>query len=67
MALCEKCSAQLSGDEVGLYRKIVNRSAESFLCLHCLAEKMCVPENDLKEMIERFRRAGCTLFDKFNN
>ena len=64
MTLCEKCSAQLSGDEVGLYRKIVNRSAESFLCVHCLAEKMYETERDLKEIIERFRRAGCTLFDK---
>ncbi|MBR6807964.1 MAG: hypothetical protein IKM46_06255 [Clostridia bacterium] len=62
MAVCEKCGAELTHDEVGLYRKIVLREAETFLCIPCLAEKFCVPEEDLRSMVERFKRAGCQLF-----
>ncbi len=62
MIKCRKCSQELTRDEVGLYRKIVAREAESFLCIPCLADKFAVPEKDLWEMVERFRRAGCQLF-----
>ncbi len=62
MIKCRKCSRELTRDEVGLYRKIVTREAESFLCISCLAEKFAVPEEDLREMVERFRKAGCQLF-----
>ncbi len=67
MIRCEKCTAELTGNEIGLYRKIVHRSAESFLCIRCLAEKLNIPEADLHDMINRFRRAGCTLFAPIDN
>ena len=62
MIKCRNCKCELTRDDVGLYRKIVTREAESFLCIPCLAEKLAVAEEDLCEMVERFRKAGCQLF-----
>ncbi len=64
MPRCTECEIELTRDEIGLYLKTVSRNAESFLCPACLAKKWNVPESDMRDMIERFRRAGCTLFDK---
>ena len=65
MSVCEKCGKGLTHDEIGLYRKIVTRNAVSFLCVSCLAEKLSLPPKDLLEMIDRFKRAGCTLFSNY--
>jgi len=59
---CEKCGAELSADEIGLHRKLVNRGATSFRCLACLGEHFDLSRNELLEMIERFRGQGCGLF-----
>ena len=61
---CMVCGAELSRDEVGIHKKMVNRRATEFLCLPCLAKKFNLPEADLYAMIERYRKAGCVLFDK---
>ena len=62
MERCGKCQKPLSMDEIGLHKKIVNREAEQFLCIDCLAEHFKTDREELFEMIERFRKAGCTLF-----
>ena len=62
MDRCTKCGAPLSRDEIGLHRKIVNRGATEFCCIRCLSDHFKVSEAELREMIERFREAGCTLF-----
>ncbi len=64
MHRCTKCGKVLTRDEIGLHLKVVSRRAESFLCPACLAEKWDVPESEMRDMIERFRRAGCSLFDQ---
>ncbi|MDR2525241.1 MAG: hypothetical protein LBC83_03460 [Oscillospiraceae bacterium] len=52
----------MSGDEVGLHKKIVNRGAVEFRCPVCLSAHFKIPVEELRHMIERFRKQGCTLF-----
>ena len=60
---CAVCGRTLTADEVGLYRRLICRSAESgFLCLTCLAARFSCGEDLLRDKIKKFREAGCTLF-----
>lgn len=61
-ARCKECGAPLSNNEIGLFKKLVSRRAESFLCIHCLAKTFSCDESLLYEKIEQFKEAGCTLF-----
>ena len=62
MEVCIKCSAPLSRDEIGLHKKLVNRGSKEFCCIRCLSEEFKISEKELRELIERYREAGCTLF-----
>ncbi len=64
MARCYKCEKELTADEVGLYRKTVDRMAEKFLCIDCLAAHFDTTAESLRQMIERLRATGCMLFPK---
>lgn len=59
---CLKCGKTLSFNEIGLFRKMVNRGATEFLCISCLAEHFKISQEDLRAKIEYFRKTGCTLF-----
>ncbi len=41
---------------------MVNRGAVECLCIDCLSEELDIPTDELYELIEHFRRMGCTLF-----
>ena len=62
MAKCCQCGKELSADEIGAHKKLVNRGAESFLCRECLAEKFQIPPELIDEKIKQFKKQGCTLF-----
>ena len=62
MENCAECRRELTGDEITLTKKLVNRGAVSFLCLSCLAKTFNVSEELLHEKIDQFRQMGCTLF-----
>ena len=62
MSRCENCQRELTGDETGLYRRLIWRGASTFLCIDCLSEKLGVSTELLRNKIEQFRRQGCTLF-----
>jgi len=62
MDTCNKCGMSLTRDEIGLYRKLVNRGSTQFCCINCLAEQFHVESSELEKMIERFRNQGCMLF-----
>ena len=66
MANCMQCKKELTADEIGLYKKLVNRGATQFLCITCLGKHFDVSEALLREKIEQFREMGCTLFAKEN-
>ncbi|HPE96083.1 MAG TPA: hypothetical protein PLT66_08470 [Bacillota bacterium] len=62
MPQCTQCARELTTDEIGLYKKMVNRGAKSFLCISCLAAKFSCTEQELSERIIYYRSSGCTLF-----
>ena len=60
--VCKLCESKLSCDEIGIYKKTVNRGATSYLCIECLAKEFGCTTDVLRERIEFFRESGCTLF-----
>ena len=60
--ICTRCGREISRDEAALCRKLINRGTTAFFCFDCLAEDFKLKVEDLKEMIVRFREAGCSLF-----
>lgn len=63
---CKKCGKKdLSGDELAIYRKLVNRGATEFLCIDCLAEYFNCDRKEIEERINYYRESGhCILFVK---
>ena len=59
---CVKCGAVLDKDDIGAHKKLVNRGAQNFMCVKCLARHFDVPEQRIREKIEEFRAQGCLLF-----
>ena len=64
---CIKCNSPLQNDDMGATKKLINRGCSEFMCIPCLAEKFGVPTEKLKEKIEEWREAGCSLFVKTKN
>ena len=62
MTQCFQCGRQLIADEIAVYRKMVNRSTDRFLCKTCLAAYFGVDEDKIDKKIEQFKRIGCLLF-----
>lgn len=59
---CINCGKPLEKDEIGAYRKLVNRGATKFLCINCLAEHFKCPTELIYHKVEFFKSIGCTLF-----
>ena len=62
MASCTQCGKELTRDEIGLHKKLVNRGATEHCCIECLSAHFHVSIELLREKIEQFRKDGCTLF-----
>ena len=62
MILCKNCKKELSFNDIGAYKKFINRGATEFLCKCCLAKKLDVPLELIESKIEQFKKQGCTLF-----
>lgn len=63
MAKCYVCGKEnLSKNEVGLVKKMIDKKSTVFYCLPCLAEYFEVTEDELIAKIEEFKEEGCTLF-----
>ena len=60
---CVRCGAVLKKDDIALTRKMINRGAESFCCVPCLADHFELTEEILRKKIREFKAMGCTLFD----
>ena len=61
-ALCFQCGKALTCDDVGIYKRLVNRGSKKFLCIHCLSVFFQVEEPLILERIEFYKKQGCTLF-----
>lgn len=63
MAICYVCGKEnLSKDEVGITKKLIDKNTKQFYCLKCLADFLEVTEEELSDKIEEFKDEGCTLF-----
>lgn len=62
MANCRECAKLLTSDEVAIYRRMIHREAEDYLCRECLAKFLGVPPAFIDERIAYFKRIGCVLF-----
>ena len=62
-----KCARELTGDEIGLHKKLINRGAVEFMCLDCLAAFYNCDVGLLLQKMEQFRAHGCTLFAKIES
>lgn len=60
---CYVCGkAPLTKNEIGLTKKLIDKKANSFYCIDCLAEYLEVTTEELEAKIEEFKEEGCTLF-----
>ncbi|WP_306549122.1 hypothetical protein [Desulfobulbus sp.] len=60
---CAYCGKEkLFKDDIGLNKKLIHPQVERMMCLTCMAEYFETTEEELKEMIEEFKRQGCALF-----
>ena len=59
---CKTCGKPLTNDDIGFYKKMVNRGAEEFSCIACLSRHFDLREDQSRALIERWRAAGCALF-----
>lgn len=59
---CMECGRSLTYNEVGAYKKFVNRGSTRFLCKTCLSAKLGITEEEIDEKIRQFKLQGCTLF-----
>lgn len=59
---CIKCGKTLDNDDIGATKKFINRGAEKFMCVPCLALHFNVSEELIRKKIEEYRAYGCSLF-----
>ena len=59
---CYVCGMGLSKNEIGLTKKLIDKTTNKFYCLSCLAEYLEVTEAELLAKIEEFKEEGCMLF-----
>lgn len=63
MTRCFHCGCELTADDIGAYMKLINRGAQEFLCVPCLAKELKVDDGEIRRKIEQFKKSGCTLFN----
>ena len=60
---CKECEAGLLDDDIAIYRKLVHRGAEEFLCIDCLGKQLGCARENIERLIQYYRESGqCTLF-----
>lgn len=60
---CKECGGKLYNDDIAIYRKLVYRGADSFLCIDCLGKQLGCTRDKIERLIEYYRESGqCTLF-----
>ena len=55
-AFCDKDN--LSKDEIGLTKKLIDKNPSKYYCIDCMAEYLCVTVEELCDKIEEFKEDG---------
>ena len=63
MEYCFRCGKELTYNDIGAYKKFINRGSVKFMCKACLAAYFGTTTENLDELAEYYRREGCSLFD----
>jgi len=63
---CIRCGKNLNYMDIVAHKKFVNRGAEEFMCMDCLARHFDTTKEKLQERLDHFRKQGCTLFPENN-
>lgn len=61
MALCKECGGVLTFNEVGLYRRMVDREPFQCLCKTCLAKQLSCSVELLDQKIRELIYLECSL------
>lgn len=64
MAKCKNCAKELTNDEVGMTKKLINRGSVEFYCMDCLAQIFKCDRALLEKKLSQFRAMGCALFSQ---
>ena len=60
---CFKCGKPLDSDAIPIYKKMINRGAEEFMCIGCLADYVQMPRSAIESLIDYYTESGtCALF-----
>ncbi len=60
---CSYCNkVNLSKDEIGLNKKLIHFQIKRMMCLACMGKYFELTEEELNNLIVRFKRQGCSLF-----
>lgn len=62
-AVCTECGKELTNLDIGFHKKMINRGAVDCMCLECVCRRFDITKERAYEMIERFKKSGCTLFN----
>lgn len=62
MGQCICCKKELTHNDIGAYKKFINRGSTEFMCKTCLAFELKVSEELIDKKIEHFKKQGCALF-----
>jgi len=62
MRCCQCEKENLTKNEIGLNKKLIDPKPKRTFCLDCLAEYLEIDTEFLLAKIEEFKAEGCTLF-----
>lgn len=62
MSACINCGKELEHNDIGAYKKFINRGSTQFMCRKCLAADLNVSVELINKKIEYFKLQGCMLF-----
>ncbi|MCI5949029.1 MAG: hypothetical protein PUK72_03535 [Oscillospiraceae bacterium] len=60
---CKECGKKLTDIDIGFHKKMINRGAVEYMCLECVCRHFDITKERAYEMIERFKKSGCKLFN----
>ena len=62
MCQCLKCKRTLTGDEIGITKKLMGRGILDYYCKECLAMEFKCDVRLIDEKIRQLKELGCLLF-----
>lgn len=64
---CICCEEALTADDIAIFRKLICREAEEYLCMTCLSEDLGIPRKKLEDIADYYHRTGvCSLFPQYS-